>query len=105
MRKLQPGAIDKQIAALKRQKRKIQKEQAVILLQKLKKIFGQAYSHELVCAIASKTWPQATSQEKAAWRSIAHSFRHLNHNKAVQAGTEDQQQTPGTSAKEVPTHD
>jgi hypothetical protein len=97
--------IDKQIAILKRKKLKIQQEQAVILLKKLKRIFGKEYSHELISAIASKTWQNATPQEKEIWRSHAHSFCQLSYDKAVQAGTEDHNQTPGTPTKEVSTND
>jgi hypothetical protein len=97
--------IDKQIAALKRKRLKLQKDQAIIMLKKLKRIFGKEYSSELIYAIVYTTWQNANRQEKEVWRSNAHPFRHFDHDKAIQAGTKDPKQTDWSSAKKVSPHD
>src|SRR5437879_71561 len=97
--------IDQKIAALKRKKRKIQQEQAIILMKKLKQIFGKEYSPELVYVLTSKTWHTANDQEKEVWRSNAHPFYQRSHDKTIQTREEDPQQAPGTSTKEVSAND
>lgn len=67
--------IDEKINHLKKQREKVQLQQAILFHKEAQKIFQDGFSPDLALSILSETWGTATEKQQTEWKKRGCDFR------------------------------